>query len=187
MQIQVERHGARMKKILLLLQAGITVSLTKRPDVMFTVIRETSRELKEIDQRALQRAIKSLYRSKLVSCQEHADGTIKLVLTEGGRKQILRYNLRTLAVEKPVAWDGWWRLVVFDIPERLKKGRDALANKLKELGFHQMQKSVFILPYECKDAVDFIVEVFELRPHVRFLLVKETDIDLALKHVFSLK
>jgi len=58
---------------------------------------------------------------------------------------------------------------------------------LKDIGFHSLQKSVFIYPYECKKEVDFIVEFFELRPYVRFLVVKQTDIDLELKQKFGLR
>ncbi|MFH1552011.1 MAG: hypothetical protein ABIC36_04015, partial [bacterium] len=52
-----------------------------------------------------------------------------------------------------------------------KKVREALRNKLKDLGFKELQKSVFILPYECEDEIDFITEVFEIRHGVRFLKV----------------
>ena len=56
--------------------------------------------------------------------------------------------------------DGEWRIVIFDIPEKFKKAREALRMKLKELGFLELQKSVFIFPYECEDEINFIVEVF---------------------------
>jgi DNA-binding transcriptional regulator PaaX len=37
-------------------------------------------------------------------------------------------------------WDEKWRIVAFDIPEKFKTGRDALRRKLKEVGFHELQK-----------------------------------------------
>ena len=77
-------------------------------------------------------------------------------------------------------------MVVFDIPENKNRGRKALAAKLKELNFYPMQKSVFIHPYECKDEIDFITELFELAPYVRFLRVKDVDIELDLKNKFHL-
>ena len=61
-----------------------------------------------------------------------------------------------------------------------------IAEKLKELGFYPMQKSVFIHPHECKDEIDFITELFELSPYVRFLRVKDIDIELHLKDIFHL-
>jgi len=75
---------------------------------------------------------------------------------------------------------------VFDIPEDRKAGRTALVAKLKELGFYPMQKSVYIHPYECKDEVSFVAEIFDLAPYVRFLRVKDVDIELDLKNRFRL-
>jgi len=49
-----------------------------------------------------------------------------------------------------------------------------------------MQKSVFIHPYECKDEVDFITELFDIVPYVRFLRVRDVDIELDLKNIFRL-
>jgi CRISPR-associated endonuclease Cas2 len=59
-------------------------------------------------------------------------------------------------------------MVIFDIPEKKKRAREALRNKLKDLGFKELQKSVFIHPYECEDEIDFITKVFEIRPYIRF-------------------
>ena len=178
--------GPRAQKILVLLQAGVTLSLTTRPDVFFKVIRDTSKELKRINQRTLQRAVSALYRSNLISYKENSDGTTTLVLNEHGKKKALRYNLAAMAIEKPKKWDGLWRIVLFDIPEKNREGRVALMQKLKQLGFYPIQKSVFIFPYECKNEIDFVTEIFELRPYVRFFLVKEADVDLALRRTFNL-
>ncbi|MBI1754867.1 hypothetical protein HY250_02865 [Candidatus Azambacteria bacterium] len=178
--------GPQAQKLLLLLQTGITLSLTSRPDSFFRVIRETSKELKKINQRTLQRAIRALYRSKLIGCEEHDDGTITLTLSENGEKRALRYHLGNLCIKKPAQWDSWWRVVVFDVPERLRLGREALVDKLKQLGFSPIQKSVFVFPYECKNELDFIIEAFDLRPYVRLMRVKEIDIELELKEKFGL-
>jgi DNA-binding transcriptional regulator PaaX len=128
-----------------------------------------------------------LYQSQLVDFKENKDGTISLVLTDKGKKKTLQYNIDTLKIKKPIHWDKLWRLVIFDIPEKEKKGRDALAGKLKQLGFYPMQKSVFIHPYECKNEVDFIIEIFNLRRYVRFLVVKEIDVELDLRNRFGLR
>lgn len=188
MNIRTEKIviGRRAQKILVLLQAGITLSLTTRPDVFFKVIKNTSKELERIDQRTLQRAVSNLYRSKLIDYKENNDGTTTLMLNEFGKKRALRYNLDAIAIEKPKKWDGWWRVVMFDIPEKRREGRVALVQKLAQLDFYPMQKSVFIFPYECKDEIEFLIEIFDLRKYVRLLLVKNTDIDPALKHKFGL-
>mgnify|MGYP001606520144 CR=1 FL=1 len=180
------RIGAVAKKVLLLLQGGIALGLTRRPDSYFRILRTISKEWKRINQRSLRDTIRTLYQSKLVDYKKNSDGTVSLTLTAKGKNRVLRYDLDNMQINKPSSWDRLWRLVIFDIPEDEKEGRNALAAKLKELGFHPLQKSVFIHPYECKNEVDFIVEIFNLKQYVRFLLVKETDIDLDLKTYFGL-
>ncbi|MBI2450797.1 MAG: CRISPR-associated endonuclease Cas2 [Parcubacteria group bacterium] len=174
------------KKILLLLGSGLTLSLTSRPDIYFKIIKETAKEWKKINQRNLKEAIKRLYQSKLLDYKNNKDGTVKLILNDNGKKRVLEYNLDQLKIKKPLKWDNLWRLVIFDIPESKKRGRNALALKLKELGFYPLQKSVFIYPYECRDEINFIVEIFDLAPYVRFLRVKNIDIELDLKRYFGL-
>lgn len=80
---------------------------------------------------------------------------IILKLTQSGRKQV---KLMKIFEDKP--WDHKWRIVIFDIPERHRKLRDALRYRLKEWQFKQMQKSVWVSK---KDIVDelksFIKEI----------------------------
>ncbi len=44
------------------------------------------------------------------------------------------------------AWDGRWRLVVFDIPTARDSDRTRLRRRLRSLGFGYLQKSVWITP-----------------------------------------
>lgn len=53
-------------------------------------------------------------------------------------------------------WDGQWRIVMFDIEETERRKRNFLRRKLKEMGFKQLQKSVWVSPF------DVIEEVREL-------------------------
>lgn len=179
--------GPVAQKILLSLEAGIMLGLTTRPDTYFRIVKHAAREWEEINARSFHDAIKRLYRSQLIECKENTDGSVSMVLSGNGKKRILRYRFETITVQKPSQWDGYWRIVLFDVPERLKQGRDALSQKLKQLGFYSLQKSVFIFPYECRDEIDFIVEVFKLRPYVRYLIIKEIDVALDLKHRFHLQ
>lgn len=178
--------GPTAKKILLLLEGGLVLSLTRRPDAYFRILKNISKEWKKINELNLRRTIKRLYGSKLIDYRENNDGSVSLILTDNGKKHTLRFNLDKISIKKPFRWDKLWRLVTFDIPEEKNQGRRALAAKLKELGFYPMQKSVFIHPYECKDEIDFITEIFEISPYVRFFRVKDADIDLDLRNRFRL-
>lgn len=175
-----------MQKTLLLLAGGLAIGLSGRPDAYFRVLRGLTKEWRDIERRRLHEAIRNLYRSKLVDCRENPDGTTSLVLTDHGQKRVLHYDLDAIKIKRPKLWDGLWRVVVFDIPEARKTGRDALSFKLKQLGFYPMQRSVFVHPYDCRAEVDFLVEFYQVRPHVRFLLAKEVDIGLKLRHHFRI-
>ncbi len=69
-------------------------------------------------------------------------------------------------------WDRWWRMVAFDIPNKLEGRRNSLREKLKEFGMGKLQESLYITPYDfAKDLQEFVenhalleyVEVFEAR------------------------
>lgn len=181
-----ERLGPKAKKILLLLEVGVVLSLTRRPDVYFSVLKKAAKEWKKINERNLRDTIKRLYKSKLIGYKENEDKTVTIVLSDKGKKKILKYDLDKIQIKKPPRWDHVWRLVAFDIPEDKKPGRTALVAKLKELGFYPMQKSVYIHPYECKDEINFVAEIFNLVPYIRFLRVKDVDIEIDLKKRFGL-
>ncbi|MBI2446359.1 MAG: hypothetical protein HYV51_00875 [Parcubacteria group bacterium] len=178
--------GPTSRKILLLLEGGLVLSLTRRPDAYFRIIKKIAKEWKKINERNLRETIKRLYRSKLIDYREEKDGSVVLKLSENGKNRILKYNLDEIEIKKPRKWDNVWRMVIFDIPEVYKKGRTALTDKLKELGFYHLQKSVFIYPYECKNEIDFIAEIFYLAPYIRFVRAKDIDIELDLKRRFNL-
>ena len=120
------------------------------------------------------KSLSYLQKNRLVSIAEK-DGQQILTLSEDGKKRVLRFNLHQMAIKKPKKWDGYWRIVIFDIPEGRKQGREALRSKLKQLGFYRLQKSCFIYPYECKSEIDFISEMFEVSPYVNFIVAKEIE------------
>ncbi len=142
-------------------------------------------EFQKIDRRVLQRIVREFYRDRLVDFKEDRDSNIQIILTELGIKKALRYNIDAISIRNPKKWDGKWRLVVFDIPEKMKKAREALRDKLRKLGFYQLQKSVFVFPFACHDEINFIVEFFELRPHVRIMTVLDVTNEAELKLHFG--
>jgi hypothetical protein len=161
-------RSPRKQKILLLLEAGITLSMTRSVSKQSFIIRSMAREWKKIDRQYLYRVLNEFKYGRLIEYREHQDGSIKIVLTEAGQRRVIQANIDNLTISKPTRWDGRWHLVFFDVPEKKRRGRDALRLKLRELGFYEWQKSVFVYPYPCRDQIDFIVEFFELRPFVRY-------------------
>jgi DNA-binding transcriptional regulator PaaX len=173
------------QKILLLLLAGVSLGLTYSPRRQARIIQELQREWKKIDRKKLNNTVRQLYKSKLVTAQKNKDGTDTFILSEKGRLRALTYKFEEIQIY-PGKWDGKWRLVVFDVPEKFRHGRDALRQKLRELGFYELQKSVFVFPYECKNEIDFIVEFFGMRSYVRYGILEAIDSDIHLRKIFRL-
>lgn len=179
-------HNPTGQKILLLLLAGVGLGLTRSPGQYFRIIKQTAKAWKAINRSQLYNYIREFYNSRLVSYKEEKDGTINVVLTEKGRKRALRYRMEELSIKTSVRWDKKWRLVIFDIPEKYRKARDALRYELKKLGMKELQKSVFVHPYNCEDEINFIVEVFDIRPYIRYITATKITNEEELKLHFEL-
>ncbi len=122
----------------------------------------------------MKRAIDSLQRQKLIDLYEKGEEMV-MEIAEKGNKRILKYKFDEMRIERPKKWDGYWRIIAFDIPQKYKRARDALNRKLKEIEFYPLQKSIFIIPFECRDEVDFIGEFFNVRKYIKYFLVKNLD------------
>lgn len=68
--------------------------------------------------------------------------------------------------QKLTHWDGQWRLVVFDIPERLRQKRDILRDKLIALGFGMLQKSIWLSPYNYLEVIEKLVGYYKINNYV---------------------
>lgn len=180
------RIGPAAQKVMLLLAGGAVLALAGSPGRYARILRVLSREWRYLERRALHRAIRRLYASKLINLHSHADGSVEVVLSREGRNVALRYQLDTMAIAIPERWDRKWRIIMFDVPEPQKQLRDTLRIKLKQLGLLELQKSVFVHPFACRDEVDFIIELYDARRYVRYIEATHIDNELHLKHRFKL-
>lgn len=180
------RMGETKQKIILLLLGGLTLGLSRSPKQYFRIVKEIGREWKEINKQSLERAIYSLYKSKLVEMKNNSNDTTTIVLSKDGRKIALTYNLFNMKIKEPKKWDNRWRILMFDVPERMKKVRESLRMHLKQMGFYEFQKSVFVHPYSCEDEFEYIVEFYNARRYLRFVVADEIDNALELKKHFGL-
>ena len=108
-------------------------------------------------------------------------------LTEEGRKKAGRFQIDILEINKPKKWDKKWRIVIFDIAQLKKLQRDAFREKIKELGFRSLQKSVLVCPYECKDEIELLREFFGLsKNEIRLITAEKIEDDSYLRESFDL-
>lgn len=178
--------GPVQKKLLLLLFGGLVLGCSYSPRQSFRVIGLVYKEWKKITKQSVERAITKLYENRLVDMKLQPDGSLRMILTEDGRKRALQYNLDAFEIQKPKHWDKKWRIVSFDIPEAKRGVRDTFRAWLKRLGFYKLQESVFVHPYDCRKEFDFLVELHRARRYVRFIVAEEIDNEPHLKKIFKL-
>jgi len=180
------RIGNLKKKVLLLLLAGLAIGLTRSYKKQLWILKQIPKGWERENRQALQRAVNSLYTSHLIEEKYHKDGTTTFILSENGKQKALRFNIDKMEIKKPARWDGKWRIVMFDIPEKLRRLRDSLRLHFREIGLIELQKSVFVYPYPCSEEIEFILEFYNTRKHVRFVLAEKIDNQLHLMKKFNL-
>ena len=186
MRKEIRRLGATQQKILLLLLGGFALSCVRSPSKQLRIVKGLYENWKDINKRVAERAIASLYESRLVEEKRNADGTTTLVLSADGKKRALTYQTYEMKITRPKVWDKKWRVVIFDIPEDEREARDSLRGHLTRLGFHKLQQSVSVFPFECRDEIEFLVELYGIRKYVRFMIVEYIDNEVHLKQLFNL-
>ena len=184
---QGKRLGAVQQKLLLLLLGGFALSCTRSPSRQWRLIKGMRENWKEIDKGTAERAIASLYESRLIEERNNTDGTTTLILSENGKKRALTYRSRGMKIKPPKTWDKKWRVVIFDVPEDERDARNSLRKHLADLGFYKLQQSVAVHPFECRDEIDFLVELHDIRKYVRFMRVEHIDNELDIKLFFRLE
>lgn len=164
------------KAVLLVVAAGaVTAAALMAPNalqVFRPFIRSTRRSNDERER--VRRALARLRARRMVTVEWKGDEAF-LRVTANGRHALRRIEFETLAIARPARWDGKWRIVAFDIPEKQGKARQALRWKLEQLGFLRMQRSVFVHPHRCRDEVDFLTDFFHIAPFVQYIETSDLD------------
>ena len=143
---------------------------------------------KDWNARKARLAVDRLQRRRLVGYRQKSPDIIEIELTDAGRKKLLEYQMDDIAPKIPRLWDRKWRIIFSDIPEKHKKGRDAIRQKFYEWGFYTLQKSVFVFPYPCEDEIAIIRDLFNI-PDKDLLIIEATHIgnEPQLKKHFGLR
>lgn len=130
------------------------------------------------------RAIRYLEGRGLVQKKEQ-NSQIFIRLTKEGKVNALLLRLEKEFKKSP-QWDGRWRVIIWDIPEDAREQRDRIRWFIKNLGFFQIQKSVFVTPYPLPPAAVAYLKESGLLQYIRFLRVDKMDDDQILRKHFGL-
>ena len=116
----------------------------------------------------------------------HRNGAYCLQLTEKGCRA-LAFEQSVLSLSKPKRkWDGRWRIVMFDVPERRRGVRGRLRSMMKKVGFIRMQGSVWIYPYDCEEFVALLKAELKVGRNVLYVIADRVEMDGVLRKHFGL-
>jgi len=127
-----------------------------------------------LDQRSIDRA-EFISRLKYLKRQGYIESFVQnkekyIELTSRGKNRANDLLIDELKSHRPDKWDGKWRVLIFDIPESKKQNRDIFRNKIKSLGFIQIQKSVYVYPFECTQEISFLLESLLIQKYVTIMV-----------------
>ncbi len=113
-------------------------------------------------------------------------------LTSEGEKEAFLASLKNLsyysenAYSKPARWDGKWRIIFFDIPEKKRRLRDELRSMIRTIGFKEFQKSIWVYPYKVPGFLPEILFEEHIKHYTRLITTNRIEYDRDLRKMFKL-
>mgnify|MGYP001604048512 CR=1 FL=1 len=174
-----ERGEVAEVVLILLIGAGVLVALALAPGI--------GAALKLIDpnpRKAMLKAERSL--RSLVKAGKIAQTSKGYRITKNGELELARRKFDAYRFPAKLKWNGKWRVICFDIPEKRKYVRHVLQRKLVEIGCYRLQDSVFVTPHKCADMLKLAHDAFHLHKYVRGMVVTQVDDEQSLLGHFKL-
>lgn len=150
----------------------LVVSATALPNLSFALI-TTYKFWQKINQRDLGKVVKRLVTQKMLRISENGN-QILIEITQKGKRRLLEYDIENIKL-KAKKRDNKWRLIMFDIPEKLKQNRDNFRKKLLQLGMIRLQDSIFVSAFPCKDEIDFLCHAYQISDFVSLLSIDKIE------------
>ena len=123
---------------------------------------------------AINRSIKKMIDDNIVAEHETEQSSF-LSLTSSGRQKLRTIKLNADNHLVSTTWDGYWRMVIVDIPESRKKDQDAIRYILKKAQFIQIKSSVWITPFPMEHMMINIKKDMNLHEDILILVTNKLD------------
>lgn len=117
--------------------------------------------------KGLKKFFQNLERKNIINLGEE-----RIVLTKKGKDLLKLISLEDINISPKKDWDGIWWLVSYDVPKKYNLARDLFRYYLKRIGFYQIQDSLWVFPYNCKEEIAIIARELEIN---NFVIIMETD------------
>lgn len=120
----------------------------------------------------------------LISSKKRNDRKLYSILKLG--RDEITYNLSRIREVEKNKWEGSWILVLFNIPEKSRKLRDAFRNYLLELGFVRVLGDLWATFWDNYDKIKQMIIDLKIENYcsiIRISKLSEEDEDNILKHL----
>ncbi len=174
-------HNSRLQRAVLAAAESIaelsTGMLTRSIYTMYKLVDRRERERKY---RSILAARERLLKNGLL---RRAGKFVEL--TTKGREKLREWEKHDYQLPHPKKWDGKWRVLIFDIPERRKELREKVRNTLRAIGFKWLQDSVWVYPFDCEDFVTLLKADFHIGKDLLYIIAEAIENDRKLRDHFE--
>lgn len=118
----------------------------------------------------LRKEFSVLKKQKLIARRSRYNRQVPVLSAEGKLKISSQ-----LPYKKFGHFDGRWRVVMFEIPDKYRQDRQILKEKLQELGFEKIQKGVYISPHPLFGPLRRFATDLGIRQYLTLLEVDKID------------
>ena len=80
-------------------------------------------------------------------------------------------------------WDGYWRIIIMNIPESRKDERDAFRYLLKKANFVCVKNAVWVSPYPLEHLLENLKKDFGF--HDEVLIILSNKVDSVTEEIFA--
>lgn len=165
---------------------ALTTAALLAPAALSALDKPLRKQLDKLDdaarKREISRALSYIRYTKLIT-EDYQHGVI---LTEKAKRRLARNEINSLEIPHCETWDGMWRIIFFDIPEKQKTKRDAFAGHLRRMGFAVLQRSVFVSPFPSRDEVSLLAVHYDINQYVTYIEASHIDNETPLRKHFGL-
>ncbi len=162
------RNPDYSKKILKILGEKAAISL---PDLANQV---NSKDCSQSSAYAITRSLKGLREAGLVENISSGQNDYAR-LTKEGKKKINSLKLDSDTTLVNTSWDGFWRIILLDLPETRKSERESLRYLLKKAGFVCLKNSAWISPYPYEHLFENIKKDLGLTTEMMIIVTQYVD------------
>lgn len=170
--------------LILLLVAGVVTVAAVAPNI-FAAFGRLGRHRRFYNRSDFRRTLGYMRDKKYITASA-GDAKYRISITDRGKELLFQRLIQDWKLQRSINWDGYWHLVMFDIPHSEKTARDAFRQRLRALGLYQLQKSVFVYPDSCEKEVKFLSGLYSVSRYIRIVKSNEILDDHDLRAFFNI-